>query len=186
MWYFWCGRLSPFSGREFKTFERMFIDDESTWEEPDDPYFQYINDPTVGARILEEFDLDPETGHIINGHVPVKKGENPVKAGGKVIVIDGGFCHAYHKKTGLSGFTLISNSRGLRLLAHQEIADVRTALRENRDIESVSETLELQSFRSTVGDTDEGMVLREELADLQLLLAAYQRGEFVPRETSDG
>ena len=185
MWYFWCGRLSPFSGREFKTFERMFIDDESTWEEPDDPYFQYINDPTVGARILEEFDLDPETGHIINGHVPVKKGENPVKAGGKVIVIDGGFCHAYHKKTGLSGFTLISNSRGLRLLAHQEIADVRTALRENRDIESVSETLELQSFRSTVGDTDEGMVLREELADLQLLLAAYQRGEFVPRETSD-
>jgi len=103
MWYFWCGRLSPFSGREFKTFERMFIDDESTWEEPDDPYFQYINDPTVGARILEEFDLDPETGHIINGHVPVKKGENPVKAGGKVIVIDGGFCHAYHKKPGSRG-----------------------------------------------------------------------------------
>ena len=184
MWYFWCGRLSPFSGREFKTFERMFLDDESTWEEPDDPYFRQINDPAVGARILEEFDLDAESGHIINGHVPVEKGENPVKAGGKVIVIDGGFCHAYHKKTGLSGFTLISNSRGLRLLAHQEIADVRTALRENRDIESVSETVELQSFRSTVGDTDEGAVLREELADLEVLLAAYQRGELVPIETS--
>ena len=185
MWYFWCGRLSPFSGREFKTFERMFIDDESTWAEPDDPYFQYINDPAVGARILEEFDLDPESGHIINGHVPVKKGENPVKAGGKVIVIDGGFCHAYHKKTGLSGFTLISNSRGLRLLAHQEIADVRTALRENRDIESVSETVELQSFRSTVGDTDEGAAIREEIADLRRLLAAYERGAVVPREPSE-
>ena len=185
MWYFWCGRLSPFSGREFKTFERMFIDDESTWDEPDDPYFQYINDPAVGARILEEFDLDPESGHIINGHVPVKKGENPVKAGGKVIVIDGGFCHAYHKKTGLSGFTLISNSRGLRLLAHQEIADVRTALRENRDIESVSETVELQSFRSTVGDTDEGAAIREEIADLRRLLAAYERGAVVPREPSE-
>lgn len=185
MWYFWCGRLSPFSGREFKTFERMFIDDESTWDEPDDPYFQYINDPAVGARILEEFDLDSESGHIINGHVPVKKGENPVKAGGKVIVIDGGFCHAYHKKTGLSGFTLISNSRGLRLLAHQEIADVRTALRENRDIESVSETVELQSFRSTVGDTDEGAAIREEIADLRRLLAAYARGDVVPREPSE-
>ena len=178
MWYFWCGRLSPFSGREFKTFERMLIDDESTWDEPDDPYFQHINDPLAANRILEEFGLDPENGHIINGHVPVKIGENPVKAAGKVIVIDGGFCHAYHKKTGLSGFTLISNSRGLRLLAHQKIADVRTALRENQDIESVSETIELQAFRSTVGDTDEGAALREEIADLYRLLTAYQKGEF--------
>lgn len=178
MWYFWCGRLSPFSGREFKTFERMLIDDESTWDEPDDPYFQHINDPLVADRILEEFGLDPESGHIINGHVPVKIGENPVKADGKVIVIDGGFCHAYHKKTGLSGFTLISNSRGLRLLAHQKIADVRTALRENQDIESVSETIELQAFRSTVGDTDEGAARREEIADLYRLLTAYQKGEF--------
>lgn len=177
MWYFWCGRLSPFSGREFKTFERMLVDDESTWEEPDDPYFQHIEDPAVSARILAEFDLDPERGHIINGHVPVKRGESPVKAGGRVIVIDGGFCHAYHKKTGLSGFTLISNSRGLRLLAHQKIADVRTALRENHDIESVSETVELQAYRSTIGDTDAGAAMREEIADLRRLLAAYQRSE---------
>ncbi|MFC2468673.1 MAG: fructose-bisphosphatase class III, partial [Negativicutes bacterium] len=157
---------------------RMLIDDESTWDEPDDPYFQHINDPLVADRILEEFGLDPESGHIINGHVPVKIGENPVKADGKVIVIDGGFCHAYHKKTGLSGFTLISNSRGLRLLAHQKIADVRTALRENQDIESVSETIELQAFRSTVGDTDEGAARREEIGDLYRLLTAYQKGEF--------
>ncbi|MGP1471913.1 MAG: fructose-1,6-bisphosphatase [Schwartzia sp. (in: firmicutes)] len=185
MWYFWCGRLSPFSGREFKTFERMFIDDKSTWDEPDDPYFQLIEDPTAGARILEEFGLDPESGHIINGHVPVKKGETPVKAGGKALVIDGGFCRAYHKKTGLSGFTLISNSRGLRLLAHQEIADIKTALRENRDIESVSETVELQAFRSTVGDTDEGAAIRAEIADLHALLAAYARGEVAPSEPSE-
>lgn len=176
MWYFWCGRESVFSGREFKTFERMFVDDESTWEEPDDPYFQFINDADACGRVLKEFGLDPEKGHIINGHVPVKKGESPVKSGGKAIVIDGGFCHAYHKKTGISGFTLISNSRGLRLLAHQHVADVRTALRENRDIESVSETVELQSYSLTVADTDKGKVIREEMEDLRALLTAYRSG----------
>ncbi|MBQ7515469.1 MAG: fructose-1,6-bisphosphatase [Schwartzia sp.] len=177
MWYFWCGRLSPFSGREFKTFERMLVDDESTWEEPDDAYFVCQNDPATSERLLSEFGLDPARGHIINGHVPVKKGQSPVKANGKAIVIDGGFCHAYHKKTGLSGFTLISNSRGLRLLAHQQIADVRTALKENRDIESVSETVELQSYNSTIGDTDEGAAMKAEIADLRRLLDAYQSGE---------
>jgi fructose-1,6-bisphosphatase-3 len=176
MWYFWCGRESVFSGREFKTFERMFVDDESTWEEPDDPYFQFINDADACGRVLKEFGLDPEKGHIINGHVPVKKGESPVKSGGKAIVIDGGFCHAYHKKTGISGFTLISNSRGLRLLAHQHVADVRTALRENRDIESVSETVELQSYSLTVADTDKGKAIREEMEDLRALLTAYRSG----------
>ena len=176
MWYFWCGRESVFSGREFKTFERMFVDDESTWDEPDDPYFQFINDPEACERVLSEFGLDASRGHIINGHVPVKKGESPVKSGGKAIVIDGGFCHAYHKKTGISGFTLISNSRGLRLLAHQHVADVRTALRENRDIESVSETVELQSYHLTVADTDEGAAMREEMEDLKALLMAYHNG----------
>ena len=154
----------------------MFVDDESTWDEPDDPYFQFINDPDACERVLAEFGLDPSRGHIINGHVPVKKGESPVKSGGKAIVIDGGFCHAYHKKTGISGFTLISNSRGLRLLAHQHVADVRTALRENRDIESVSETVELQSYHLTVADTDEGAAMREEMEDLKALLLAYHNG----------
>ena len=180
MWYFWCGRESVFSGREFKTFERMFVDDESTWEEPDDPYFNFINDPAACECVLEEFGLDPMHGHIINGHVPVKKGESPVKSGGKALVIDGGFCHAYHKKTGISGFTLISNSRGLRLLAHQHVADVRTALRENRDIESVSETVELQSYNLTIADTDEGEAIREEMDDLKALLRAYISGVIQP------
>ncbi|TYZ21394.1 fructose-1,6-bisphosphatase [Selenomonas ruminis] len=178
MYFLWCGRLSPVSGREFKTFERAMIADESTWAEPSDPYFHFIDEASVCEKILVEFHLEPKRGHIINGHVPVKvrKGETPVKAGGKAIIIDGGFCKAYHKKTGISGFTLISNSRGLRLLEHQKIPDVREALRENRDIESVSETVELQSYRTTVGDADEGRAIKEEISDLYKLLLAYQNG----------
>ena len=178
MYFLWCGRISPVSGREFKTFERAMIADESTWGEPSDPYYRYINKVSVCEKILAEFHLEPKRGHIINGHVPVKvrKGETPVKAGGKAIIIDGGFCKAYHKKTGISGFTLISNSRGLRLLEHQKIPDVREALRENRDIESVSETVELQSYRTTVGDSDEGRAIQEEISDLYKLLLAYQNG----------
>lgn len=178
MYFLWCGRISPVSGREFKTFERAMIADESTWVEPSDPYYRYIDKASVCEKILAEFHLEPKRGHIINGHVPVKvrKGETPVKAGGKAIIIDGGFCKAYHKKTGISGFTLISNSRGLRLLEHQKIPDVREALRENRDIESVSETVELQSYRTTVGDSDEGRAIKEEISDLYKLLLAYQNG----------
>ena len=178
MWYLWCGRLSPTSGREFMTFERMFVDDESTWEEPNDDYYKLINKPDFCDMVLREFGIEPEKGHIINGHVPVKvkKGETPLKSGGKAIVIDGGFCRAYHSKTGISGYTLISNSRGLRLLAHQNIADVRQALKDNLDIESVAETIELSAENATVADTDEGMAIQEEITDLYGLLFAYQSG----------
>ena len=184
MYFLWCGRLSPVSGREFKTFERAFITDESTWKEPSDPYFKYINSEETCAMVLQEFGLDAKRGHIINGHVPVKvkKGETPVKAGGKAIIIDGGFCKAYHSKTGISGYTLISNSRGLRLLQHQKIADVREALKENQDIESVSETVELQACRTTLGDTDEGKLIQDEITDLYNLLLAYQNGLIKPQE----
>jgi len=182
LYFLWCGRLSPLSGREVRTFERALIPDERTWAEPADPYYRYIDDPEACARVLEEFGLDPARGHIINGHVPVKvkEGESPVKAGGRAIIIDGGFCKAYHKKTGISGYTLISNSRGLRLLEHQKIADVREALRENHDIESVSETVELQACRTTVGDTDEGRQIQNEITDLYNLLLAYQNGILKP------
>lgn len=183
MYFLWCGRLSPVSGREMKTFERVLVADENTWKEPSDPYFKFLNDACACERVLAEFGLDPERGHIVNGHVPVKvkKGESPVKAHGKAIIIDGGFCKAYHKKTGISGFTLISNSRGLRLLAHQKIADVRQALKENQDIESVSETVELQSVRTTVGDTDLGRAIQDEITDLYNLLLAYQNGLLKPQ-----
>ena len=184
MWFLWSGRISPISGREFRTFERMFLEDESTWKEPADPYYKLINREEVCERILEEFGLDPEEGHIINGHVPVKvkKGETPVKANGKAIVIDGGFCRAYHTKTGISGYTLISNSRGLRLLEHQTVADVKEALKNNKDIESVSETVELQSKNTSVGETDEGKVIQEEITDLYNLLTAYQNGTLKPKD----
>lgn len=184
MYFLWCGRLSPLSGREFKTFERALIADESTWKEPSDPYYRYIDQVETCEMVLREFGLDPKRGHIINGHVPVKvrKGESPIKAGGRAIIIDGGFCKAYHKKTGISGYTLISNSRGLRLLEHQHIANVREALRENHDIESVSETVELQSCRTTVGDTDEGRLIQDEITDLYNLLLAYQNGLLKPSE----
>ena len=183
LYFLWCGRLSPLSGREVKTFERTFLEDRTTWEEPADPYYRLLDDEEMCENVLKEFGLAPKRGHIINGHVPVKvkKGETPVKANGRAIVIDGGFCKAYHSKTGISGFTLLSNSRGLRLLAHQKIADVRTALAENGDIESVSETVELVSIHTTVGDTDQGREMQEEITDLYNLLLAYQNGVLKPQ-----
>ena len=183
MYFLWCGRISPITGREMKTFERTFIDDESTWQESSDPYFKLIDKEEVCIKILKEFDLDSMHGHIINGHVPVqvRKGEKPVKGNGKALVIDGGFNKTYHKKTGISGYTLISNSRGLRLLQHQKIADVRTALKENKDIESVSNTIELQNYRTTIGDTDLGEKIKEDISDLKDLLLAYQNGSIKPK-----
>ena len=184
MYFLWCGLLSPVAGREFHTFERAFVTEEETWKEPADPYFRLIDDEQICKQILTEFDLNPEEGHIINGHVPVRvrKGESPIKAGGKALVIDGGFNEAYHQRTGISGYTLVSNSRGLRLLQHQKIANVRTALMENRDIESVSETVELQTSRTTVGDTDHGKDIQEEIKNLNTLLAAYQNGAIRPKD----
>ena len=183
MYFLWCGLLSPVSGRSFTTFERSFIADESTWEEPADPYFRLIKEERICEKILAEFGLDPKRGHIINGHVPVKvkKGESPVRAGGRAIIIDGGFAAPFHAKTGISGYTLIYNSRGLRLLQHQKIASVREALRENRDIESVSQTVELQARSSLVRDTDRGTAIADEIADLHALLHAYQTGHIKPQ-----
>ena len=184
IWFLWNGLLSPISGREFTTFERMFLEDESTWKEPSDPYYELVDREEICEEILEEFGLNPKEGHIINGHVPVKvaKGETPIKADGKALCIDGGFCRAYHKKTGISGYTLIFNSRGFRLLEHQNVADVREALRNNKDIESVSRTIELQSKVTTVGDTDEGKRIQEKITDLYSLLLAYENGTIKPQD----
>lgn len=178
MYYFWCGRYSPFSGREFKTFERMFIEDTDTWIEPSDAYYKYCNDEKICDMILEEFSLKTKRGHIINGHVPVKvkEGESPVKANRKLIIIDGGFCKAYHKKTGIAGYTLISNSRGLRLLEHQSCANIKESLKANQDIESVSCTLELQNYHSSTADTDLGEEIQCQINDIYHLMLAYQNG----------
>lgn len=183
MYYFWCGRYSPFSGREFKTFERMFIENTDTWIEPSDAYYKYCNDEKICDMILEEFSLKTKRGHIINGHVPVKvkEGESPVKANGKLIIIDGGFCKAYHKKTGIAGYTLISNSRGLRLLEHQSCANIKESLKANQDIESVSCTLELQNYHSSTADTDLGEEIQCQINNIYHLMLAYQNG-LVPEQ----
>ncbi len=182
MYFLWCGLLSPIAGREFRTFERAFIDDKEIQREPADPYYNLIDDETICDKILAEFGLN-SSGHIINGHVPVRvrKGETPIKAGGKALVIDGGFSTPYHEKTGISGYTLVSNSRGLRLLRHQKIADVKTALAENKDIESTAETVEILSKRMTIGDTDHGQGIRQEIIGLHKLLQAYQSGTIQPK-----
>lgn len=182
MYFLWCGLLAPTAGREFHTFERAFTDDKEAWAEPADPYYTLIDDPKICDAIFAEFGLD-SSGHIINGHVPVRvrKGETPIKAGGKAIVIDGGFSTPYHEKTGISGYTLVFNSRGLRLLRHRKIADVKTALAENKDIESTAETVEILSRRMTIGDTDHGQGIRDEIVGLHKLLLAYQSGTIQPK-----
>ncbi len=172
MWYLWCGRKSPLSGRNVKTFERTFLQDHATWIEETNPYYRYHEDEKTCNMILREFGLYTPMSHIINGHTPVRtaKGEQPCRAGGKLLVIDGGFCKDYHKTTGIAGYTLIYNSHGLRIKAHQPFESVYRALRENKDIESESQQVETEKARVMVRDTDIGKSILEDIADLKRLL----------------
>ncbi len=182
MWYLWCGRSSPFSGRQFHTFERAVVDDESTWAEPKDPYFDHWEDEAAIKRILVQFGLDPERGHIVNGHTPVKarKGESPVKAGGRLFIIDGGFCKAYQKTTGLAGYTLIYSSHGIRLKSHRPFDGVARVLAENADIESDSVPVEQFPHRLYIADTDHGAKLKARISALGELRRAYETGLLQP------
>lgn len=179
MWYLWCGNDSPFSGRVFHTFERAVVDDQSTWAEPKNPYFSFWEDEKAVGMILNEFGLDPEKGHIINGHTPVKarKGESPIKAGGKLFIIDGGFCEAYQKTTGIAGYTLVYNSHGLKIKAHMPFEGVAAAIDDNADIESEAIQVERFSHRRYIADCDDGVQLRRRIQALEQLLAAYRSGE---------
>ena len=179
MWYLWCGNDSPFSGRVFHTFERAMVDEESTWAEPRNPYFRYWDDEDTARMILAEFGLDPDSGHIINGHTPVKakKGESPVKAGGKLFVIDGGFCKAYQKTTGIAGYTLIYSSHGIRLKSHRPFEGIAKVLSDNADMESDSVSIEQFPRRRYIADTDEGVTLRRRITALRELLELYRSGE---------
>ena len=179
MWYLWCGNDSPFSGRVFHTFERAVVDDQSTWAEPKNPYFSFWEDEKAVGMILNEFGLDPEKGHIINGHTPVKarKGESPIKAGGKLFIIDGGFCEAYQKTTGIAGYTLVYNSHGLKIKAHMPFEGVAAAIDDNADIESEAIQVERFSHRRYIADCDDGVLLRRRIQALEQLLAAYRSGE---------
>ena len=183
MWYLWCGRNSPFSGREFHTFERAMVADRSTWAEPRNPYFDLWESEAAVKLILTEFGLDPENGHIINGHTPVKakKGESPVKAGGRLFIIDGGFCKAYQPTTGIAGYTLIYNSHGIRLKSHRPFEGVARVIGENADMESDSVVVESFPRRRYVSDTDEGAVIGRRIEALERLLALYRSGEMQQR-----
>ena len=180
MWYLWCGAHSPLSGRTVRTFERAYVADPAAWTEPQDPYFDLVREPEVTRRVLAEFGLTGEHARIVNGHTPVREadGDTPVRAGGRLLVIDGGFCEAYHKTTGIAGYTLISDARGLRLKAHRPFNGVTAALTSNDDIASAhEEAIEDDSAAPVlVGDTDTGARIRAQIADLTQLLEAFRAG----------
>lgn len=180
MWYIWQGEGSPLFGKDrMATFERYFLSEKELHKEQKNPYYVLLENETVVNRILNEFGLDVENAHIINGHVPVrsKNGENPIKCNGKVLVIDGGFSKAYQKETGIAGYTLIYNSYGLILAAHEPFESTEAAIEKEKDIHSDSVIVKRAVLRKTVGDTDTGASLKERIADLEELLAAYRSGK---------
>ena len=179
LWWLWCGRNSPIYGRDrMTTFERRFIADESTWTEPKNAYYTYYQDPAVCDMLLKEFGLEGPHCHIINGHVPVrtKKGESPIKGGGKLLVIDGGFSRAYQPTSGIAGYTLIYNSRHYRIVSHQPFAGKWNAVHKNDDIRNESEVFEKLETRMRISQTDEGAALQTQVDDLLMLLEAYRSG----------
>ena len=177
MWFLWGGEKSPLCGRKLKTFEREYVDEESLWTEESNSYYSKYYDESFCCQILHEFGLYDDDSHIIHGHTPVHaiEGENPVRANGRLFVIDGGFCRSMNKATGIAGYTLIFNSHGLRLKAHTPFTSVEDALMNNTDIESSSEIIEKDLQRMFVRDTDIGKHLLEEISDLRKLLENYRR-----------
>lgn len=180
LWYLWCGEDSPLFGKtKMTTFERYFIEDTDTHKEPKNPYYQYRDSEAVMQGILDEFGVTSEIGKIINGHVPVKAthGENPIKAGGKLLAIDGGFSEAYQSTTGIAGYTLISNSYGLLIATHEPLKPIDEVIENNIDITSKTEFALEYKNRRRVASTDLGIKLKERIEDLTDLLAAYRSGQ---------
>lgn len=179
VWYLWTGAISSLFGKsEMTTFERYFVAEKETHKEEKNPYYKLRNDEFICKQILEEFGLDGECGHIINGHTPIKegKGESPIKASGKMLVIDGGFAKAYHKETSLAGYTLLFNSYGLQLVSHQPFTTKEDAIKNETDILSTRQVIEMEINRKRVRDTDIGAKLSEQAEDLKVLLDAYRNG----------
>jgi len=177
--YLWCGKDSPlFDKSKMATFERYFLTDHDTFREEKGNYFKLRDSAAVCDRILDAFGVNGETRHIINGHVPVHvaNGENPVKAGGRLMVIDGGFSEAYHKETGIAGYTLVYHSRGFQLVQHEPFTSAQDAIMRGTDIKSTMQIVEMSAHRMLVADTDKGVELRSQIADLKDLLYAYRHG----------
>lgn len=179
MWYLWSGPQSPLFGKaKMATFERYFIADNATHKEERNPYYDLRDNPETARKILREFGVDPDIGHIINGHVPVKvkQGESPVKADGKLLVIDGGFAKAYQEVTGIAGYTLIFNSYGLLLAEHQPFESAQSAIENERGVLSSTQILETNNKRLRVRNTDLGDEIQQNIVNLKRLLDAYRDG----------
>ena len=179
VWYLWCGKDSPaFDKSKMATFERYFLTDKETHKEIKGHYYELRNREDICDMILDEFGVEGEHRHIINGHVPVKavKGEKPIKANGKLMVIDGGFSKAYQPETGIAGYTLVYHSRGFELVQHEPFTSTQKAIEEGIDIKSTTQIVELSSKRMMVKDTDKGRELIIQIGDLKKLLVAYQNG----------
>lgn len=177
--YLWCGKDSPlFDKSKMATFERYFLKDKDTYHEEKGNYFKLRDDETVCDRILDAFNVKGQNRHIINGHVPVhaSKGENPIKANGKLMVIDGGFSEAYHKETGIAGYTLVYHSRGFQLVQHEPFTSAADSIQRGTDIKSTTQIVEMSTHRMLVADTDKGDELRSQISDLKKLLYAYRHG----------
>ena len=178
-WYLWCGKdAPPFDKDKMATFERYFIENKELHKETKGYYYTLRNEEKVCDMLLDEFGVTGRHKHIINGHVPVKtiKGENPIKANGKLLVIDGGFSKAYQPETGIAGYTLVYHSRGMQLVQHEPFTSTQKAIEEGQDIKSTTIVVELSSQRVMVKDTDKGQELRTQIEDLKKLLYAYQNG----------
>ena len=184
IWYIWAGPNSPVFGKDkMTTFERYFVEDKETHKEKKNSYYRLMDNEEVLNHILEEFGLNTETSHIINGHVPVelKKGETPIKCKGKLLIIDGGFSKAYHDKTGIAGYTFVANSHGMCLVSHDLFESKESAIRNESDIFSDSIVVETAPHRIRVADTDIGIELRSSIEQLENLLKAYHEGVIVEK-----
>ena len=178
LWYLWCGKNSPiFCKDKMKTFERYYLAEKETWEEVKNPFYNFQNDEHISEKVLREFDIDPNIGHIICGHIPIKfkAGESPIKANGKLFIIDGGLSKAYQKTTGIAGYTLRYSSYGLTLVAHEPFTSIDNAIINETDLHSEKQIVE-KVERKRIKDTDKGKELMSQIADLERLLEAYKSG----------
>ena len=184
LWYIWTSPNSPLFGKtKMATFERYFLEEKETHQEIKNPYYNFLEDDDAAERIFEEFQVKGEERHIVNGHVPVHhtSGESPIKCKGKILVIDGGFSRAYQKETGIAGYTLIYNSWGMILAAHEPFTSTQDAITKESDILSDSILVKRVTERKNVGATDTGAKLKERIAELKELLDAYRNGLLVEK-----
>lgn len=186
-YFLWCGEISPLYGKnDITTFERYFLAEEDLKDFPEskNQYYSFENDYNYCQKILNEFDIFDENGVIINGHMPVKikKGESPIKAGGKLIIIDGGICKAYQKVTGIAGYTLVYNSYGLKLIAHRVFESKELAIQTNKDMIHSKSSISKEMPRKLIKETDNGKKIQEKIDDLMSLLKCYRQGLIKPRD----